>query len=596
MFSYVFMKILEAVPHRYDRAINLVSRGHADRVLDRVVSLFIEPGMRVLDVGCGTGTLAVSAALKGARVTGLDVSQEMLAVARRKASTMHLEGEIEFVELDALDLDERFDDGCFDCVVSTLLLSELLPDEREFVLGECHRVLKEDGTLVIAAETDPPTAIGRLLHRLARLPVVLFTLLLSGKSTRAVPDLAALLERSGFEVETSRHDLAGSFTTLSAGRGVAHPAPPRRPALTDERPGLSLSPVIEHLFRWFPSRLEPGLRAHGNPDRDSPLLITANYTLTGKRLAGGLGKLDCYVLVVPTGGINVWCSSCEGTFNARAVAGALKSSRVAELLDHRRLILPQLCAPGVNRRALNELTDWSARFGPVRARDIPSYIEAGYRETAEMRTYRFDDVTRLDLALSMNFQYFIIMQAIASRFRPEHSKRFALAFWSQTLTTYMLFDRIPGKSGITRALVAGLAVGTGMTALEHLRGGGRSWGWLPVCLGLGALFGFDLAGITGVLRDEPLMLANRLGIKRIGPFTVHELGTVHLDEGLCIGCGACRDVCPRNVFAIDEERHKARMASPDSCVICKACITQCSEGALSLTGAGKEIKLSQATV
>ena len=596
MFSYVFMKILEAVPHRYDSAINTVSRGHAGKVLERVARRFIEPGMSVLDIGCGTGTLALLAARKGAHVTGIDSSPEMLAVAREKITSAGLEDEVELIELNAIDLDEKFAPKSFDCVVSTLVLSELLPDEREFVLGECHRVLIEDGALVLAVETEPATLLKRLLHRLARLPVVLLTLLLSGKGTRPVPDLPALVKRSGFEVETSQSDLLGSFTTLQARKGEAPDRRPRPSIKTTPPAKRLLAPVVEYLFRWFPLPVDPGLRAHGNPDQNSPLLVTANYSLTEKRLAKGLGGLDCYILVVPTRGINVWCSSCEGTFNARAVALSVKTSRVAELLGHRKLILPQLCAPGVDGRAVGKLTGWKARFGPVRARDIPRYVESGYRKTPEMRTYRFDPATRLDLSVSMSFQYFAVCQAMVFKFRPQRARRFAGAFWSQTLITYLLFDHIPGKYGATRALVAGAAVGAALTALDHLKGRNRPWVWLGMCLGLGAVTGMDLAGITGVLRDEPLMLANKLGISRFGPFTVHELGTVRLDEELCTGCGECLDVCPRGVFTVDESRHKVRMSSPDSCVICKACITQCPVDALSLAESGRDIKLYQATV
>jgi 2-polyprenyl-3-methyl-5-hydroxy-6-metoxy-1,4-benzoquinol methylase len=82
MFSYIYMKILEGAPSGYDRLINRISRGHSSRVIELITSKFVEPGMKVLDIGCGTGTLAVSAAEKGAFVTGIDASAEMLTVAR----------------------------------------------------------------------------------------------------------------------------------------------------------------------------------------------------------------------------------------------------------------------------------------------------------------------------------------------------------------------------------------------------------------------------------------------------------------------------------------------------------------------------------
>ena len=86
MLSYIFMKVLESRPQRYDWGIRLLTCGHADRVKQDIVADYIRPGMHVLDVGCGTGQLAVKAARAGAVVTGLDISEGMLAVARRRQS------------------------------------------------------------------------------------------------------------------------------------------------------------------------------------------------------------------------------------------------------------------------------------------------------------------------------------------------------------------------------------------------------------------------------------------------------------------------------------------------------------------------------
>ena len=59
MFSYVFMKILETAPRRYDRGLALLSFGQSERVRDRIVREFVAPGQEILIVGCGTGTKAV---------------------------------------------------------------------------------------------------------------------------------------------------------------------------------------------------------------------------------------------------------------------------------------------------------------------------------------------------------------------------------------------------------------------------------------------------------------------------------------------------------------------------------------------------------
>ena len=74
----------------------------------------VEPGMEVLDVGCGTGNAAIPAARLGARVTGLEPWGELLAIARERAADAMVE--VDWVQGDPAKL--PFDDGRFDVVVS----------------------------------------------------------------------------------------------------------------------------------------------------------------------------------------------------------------------------------------------------------------------------------------------------------------------------------------------------------------------------------------------------------------------------------------------------------------------------------------------
>ena len=74
----------------------------------------VEPGMEVLDVGCGTGNAAIPAARLGARVTGLEPWPELLAIARERAADAMVE--IDWVEGDPAEL--PFEDGRFDVVTS----------------------------------------------------------------------------------------------------------------------------------------------------------------------------------------------------------------------------------------------------------------------------------------------------------------------------------------------------------------------------------------------------------------------------------------------------------------------------------------------
>lgn len=86
MFSYVFMKMLEGRPRSYDRRIDRASRGRV-REMKRAVVHEIRPGSLVLEIGCGTGELAVMLARSGAIVEGFDLSPSMVETARERVNT-----------------------------------------------------------------------------------------------------------------------------------------------------------------------------------------------------------------------------------------------------------------------------------------------------------------------------------------------------------------------------------------------------------------------------------------------------------------------------------------------------------------------------
>ena len=93
--------------------------------------------------------------------------------------------------------------------------------------------------------------------------------------------------------------------------------------------------------------MEPGLYALGAPAPDSPVFVSANYTLSFDALRSALRGIDGYLLVLDTKGINVWCAAGKGTFGTDELVARIEATRLAEVVRHRRLILPQLGAPGV---------------------------------------------------------------------------------------------------------------------------------------------------------------------------------------------------------------------------------------------------------
>ena len=121
-----------------------------------------EPGMELLDVACGTGNATVPAARNGARVTGLDFSPDLLAVARERAADAMVE--VDWVEGDAQEL--PFDDARFDRVISTFG-HMFAPDHRR-TADEMRRVCRPGGAIAVACWT-PEGSLGRMVRMTAEL-------------------------------------------------------------------------------------------------------------------------------------------------------------------------------------------------------------------------------------------------------------------------------------------------------------------------------------------------------------------------------------------------------------------------------------------
>jgi len=135
-------------------------------------------------------------------------------------------------------------------------------------------------------------------------------------------------------------------------------------------------------------RVEPGLYSIGHPDHDSPVLVSANYTLSFDALRFSLVGADAYILVLDTKGINVWCAAGKGTFGTDELVQRVKGTGLLNVVDHRTLILPQLGAPGVSAHEVRERSGFRVKYGPVRAQDLQEYLLQG-RITPEMRRVRF---------------------------------------------------------------------------------------------------------------------------------------------------------------------------------------------------------------
>jgi hypothetical protein len=136
-------------------------------------------------------------------------------------------------------------------------------------------------------------------------------------------------------------------------------------------------------------RVEPGLYRVGTPDPESPVLVTANYKLSFDALRAELVGIDAWILVLDTKGVNVWCAAGKGSFGTDELVRQVEASALAEVVSHRRLVVPQLGATGIAAHEVRDRCGFRVIWGPVRAPDIGAFLEAGMRASEEMRRVTF---------------------------------------------------------------------------------------------------------------------------------------------------------------------------------------------------------------
>ncbi len=233
--------------------------------------------------------------------------------------------------------------------------------------------------------------------------------------------------------------------------------------------------------RWGIGRMkytvEPGLYAVGNPDGDSHVFVTANYKLSFDSLRKELGGLDGWIMVLDTEGINVWCSAGKGTFGADEVVGRTEQVELDKIVNHRRLILPQLGAVGVAAHEVKKRSGFSVVYGPVRACDIKRFLEAGMKATEQMRQVRFSLYDRLVLTpvgFVSDARYLVFAMAVlfllsgisssgyssdlAVRDGFRSAANLFAAYFGGSVIGPVLLPWLPGRSFSFKGFIAGMIV------------------------------------------------------------------------------------------------------------------------------------------
>ncbi|MFA5181036.1 MAG: mercury methylation corrinoid protein HgcA [Syntrophales bacterium] len=297
--------------------------------------------------------------------------------------------------------------------------------------------------------------------------------------------------------------------------------------------------------RWGVGRMhyavDPGLYALGSPDDSSPVLVTANYKMSFDCLREALPGRNAWVLVLDTEGINVWCAAGKGTFGTEELLRRIAASGLKDLVKHRDLILPQLGAPGIAAHLVRKQSGFKVHYGPVLARDIVAYLDAGLRATTEMRRKAFPLRERAVLipieivaVLKPAMIIIPIMLLIGGFGRTggfvqnmTHDgilsmTAFLGAIFSGAVLTPLLLPYLPGRAFTTKGLAVGLPV-----AIAIIYSWGldlRSWrdilfggAWLLLIPALSAYLAMNFTGastytsLSGVRREMRWALPMEIG-------------------------------------------------------------------------------------
>jgi hypothetical protein len=194
-------------------------------------------------------------------------------------------------------------------------------------------------------------------------------------------------------------------------------------------------------FPGFNLSVNPGLYPVGHPDEDSPVLVTSNYFVTQQRVVTSLQrqKMDAWLLIVNTEGVNVWCSSAGRHFTAEKVLTQIEESDLSEAVNHRRLILPQLSAAGVDHSVLKK-ADWEVEFGPIEIDDVGEYIRNDHTKSPQMSRVGFPLQKRVENTCSHNvFISLILIPLVLGVSILAQPLGFLLQPWSEWLQSNIVF-------------------------------------------------------------------------------------------------------------------------------------------------------------
>jgi acetyl-CoA decarbonylase/synthase complex subunit gamma len=210
------------------------------------------------------------------------------------------------------------------------------------------------------------------------------------------------------------------------------------------------------------------------------VLVTANYKLSFDHLRRVLTGRNLWLLVLDTRGINVWCAAGKGTFSAAEINARIGQTGLERVTSQRTLVVPQLGAPGVAAHDVKAGSGFHVVYGPVRAADLPRFLDNGLKADAAMRRVTFTLAERLrvvpnDLIYTMKYYLAYLAFAVPVSLILGGGWASALklalpplaAIVSGLVLVPLLLPLLPMRSFVWQGLVVGAAVALGVSLGLH---------------------------------------------------------------------------------------------------------------------------------
>ena len=332
------------------------------------------------------------------------------------------------------------------------------------------------------------------------------------------------------------------------------------------------------MVRWSINRdnykVDPGLYAIGTPGKSSDVFVTANYKLTFDHVRKNLDGLNAWILVLDTKGVNVWCAAGKGVFSTTELINRIHLTSLDKIINHHRLILPQLGATGISAYKVKELTQdapgnmmnlksntanmheifaagnlqfkpnpgYAVIYGPVRAVDIKAFVSAGYKATREMRKVNFGFTDRAmlipvdfvsgKLYLLAALTIIFIISGIGSTGISLHQAldhgfpamlNILLAYTAGIVFTPILLPYLPGRTFSLKGCISGLILSvilflTGMIGTSFP----EAISWVLIITAISSFLSMNFTGsstytsLSGVKKEMKLAVPFQISFSALG--------------------------------------------------------------------------------